>query len=214
MVKKIKSTVIVVCGKVPDWLPKRHADIPIIHIQSYSEMWHEREKRKFKGIGILKGGYGGESGKARRKKDGYYKNTAGDKVTDKNAIEVADYYISWGFYVEFLAERPEEKKGRPDLFVDFKVLVEVKGISSPKANKIANRINEAFNQIEDEWSRYPDDSTKPLGKVIILSRHDSFEIGFHAFCEGYKEATRKGFIRGEVEFWFNGEIYTFEEEEE
>ena len=30
--------------------------------RSYSEMWHEREKRKLSGGIILKGGYGGESG--------------------------------------------------------------------------------------------------------------------------------------------------------
>ena len=159
------------------------------------------------------GGYGGASGRTKDKDDCYY-DSRNKKVTDPNAIEVADYYISWGFYVVFLHERPEEKKGRPDLFVDFEFLVEVKGITSTKPNKIANRINEAFGQIEDEWSRYPEDKPKPPGKVIILSRHDSFEAGFHAFCEGYKEATRKGFIRGEVEFWFHGEIHFFEEEEE
>lgn len=78
----------------------------------------------------------------------------------------------------------------------------------------ANRIDEAFDQIADELARYPDDEPKPPGKVVFLSRHESFEIGFRAFCEGYKEAKRKGFIRGEVEFWFHGEIHTFEEEEE
>ena len=221
MVEKIHPTAIVVCGKVPAWLPKRHPDIKIIHIQSYSEMWHEREKRKLIGrrkptgrTTILKGGYGDASGKARRKKDDCYKDSDDDKVTENNAIEVADYYIDWGMYVVFLHEKPEEKKGRPDLLVDYKFLVEVKGIFSTKANKISNRINEAFGQIEDEWSRYPEDKPKPPGKVIILSRHETFEIGFRAFCEGYKEAKRKGFIRGEVEFWFHGEIHTFEEEEE
>lgn len=129
MIKKIHPTAIVVCGKVPAWLPKRHPDIQIVHIPSYSEMWHARAKRK------LKGGHGGESGKARRKKDGFYKDSHDIKVTDK---------------------------------------------------------------------------PKPPGKVIILSRHASFEVGFRAFCEGYKEATRKGFIRGEVEFWFHGEIHILE----
>ena len=216
MVKKIHPTAIVVCGKVPAWLPKRHPNIQIIHIPSYSEMWHERDKRKLigrrkpTGKMILKGGYGGESGKARRKKDGCYKDSHDDKVTDKNAIEVADYYMSLGMYVVFLHEKPEEG-GRPDLLVDYKFLVEVKGIFSTKANKISNRINEAFGQIEDEWSRYPEEKPKPPGKVIILSRHETFEIGFRAFCEGYKEAKRKGFIRGEVEFWFHGEIHTFED---
>ena len=130
-----------------------------------------------------------------------------NKVTDKNAMEAATFYIEWGMYVKFLPEKAS------DLFVDFKFLVEVKGISSTKPNKIANRINEAFEQIEAELARYPEDKPKPPGKVVILSRHASFEVGFHAFCEGYKEAKRKGFIRGEVEFWFNGEIHTFKEED-
>ena len=107
MVKKIKPTVIVVCGKVPDWLPKRHADIPIIHIQSYSEMWHEREKRKFKGIGILKGGYGGESG---RVKDRCYYDSGGNKVTDKNAIMAAEYYINLGMYVFFFIRKTQQTR--------------------------------------------------------------------------------------------------------
>lgn len=89
MVKKIHPTAIVVCGKVPAWLPKRHPNIRIIHIQSYSEMWHEREKRKLIGrrkpsgiTTILKGGYGGASGKARRKKDGCYFDSHNVKVTE------------------------------------------------------------------------------------------------------------------------------------
>ena len=153
------------------------------------------------------GGYGGLSGKLRRQKEGCYYDTEKNKVTDKNAMEAATFYIEWGMYVKFLPEKAS------DLFVDFKFLVEVKGISSTKPNKIANRINEAFEQIEAELARYPEDKPKPPGKVVILSRHASFEVGFHAFCEGYKEAKRKGFIRGEVEFWFNGEIHTFKEED-
>ena len=44
MVKKIHPTAIVVCGKVPDWLPKKHSDIQIVHISSYSQMWSARRK--------------------------------------------------------------------------------------------------------------------------------------------------------------------------
>ena len=113
--------------------------------------------------------------------------------------------------VEFLPERPPEKS--PDLFVNFEFLAEVKGMFSIKPNKISNAIKEAFEQIADEWARYPDDKPKPPGKAIILSRHDSFEIGFRAFLEGCKEAKRRGYIHGKVEFWFKGEIHIFEEEE-
>ncbi|MBQ7630576.1 MAG: DUF4417 domain-containing protein [Selenomonadaceae bacterium] len=44
MIKKIQPTAIVVCGKVPDWMQKRHPNIQIIHIPSYSEIWQERLK--------------------------------------------------------------------------------------------------------------------------------------------------------------------------
>ena len=125
MIKKIRSSAIVVCGKVPSWLAKRHLDISIIHIQSYSEMWHERKKAKLTGRIILRGGYGGESGKAQRKKDGCYKDSQDDKVTDKNAIIAAEFYLEWGMYVVFLHEKPEEG-GRPDLLVDYEFLAEVK----------------------------------------------------------------------------------------
>ena len=154
------------------------------------------------------GGYGGASG---RKKDKCYRDSDGNKVKDKNAIEVAEYYLEMGLYVEFLPERPPKKS--PDLFVDFDFLAEVKGMLSIKPNKISNAIKEAFEQIADEWARYPDDKPKPPGKAIILSRHDSFEIGFRAFLEGCKDAKRRGYIRGSVEFWFKGEIHIFEEEE-
>ena len=115
MVEKIHPTAIVVCGKVPDWLPKRHADIQIVHIKSFSEMWHEREKRKFIGRMILKGGYGGASGRARRLQDGYYKDSHGFKVTEHRSIIAAEYYLNLGMYVVFLHQ--DEIK-HPDLLVD------------------------------------------------------------------------------------------------
>ena len=135
-------------------------------------------------------------------------DTDGNKVKDKNAIEVAEYYLGMGLYVAFLPERPPEKS--PDLLVDFEFRAEVKGMSSIKPNKISNAIKEAFEQIADEWTRYPDDKPKPLGKAIILSRHDSFEIGFQAFLDGCKDAKRRGYIHGKVEFWFKGEIHILE----
>lgn len=45
MIEKIKPTAIVVCGKCPDWLPKKHSDIQIVQIPSYSQMWHARRKK-------------------------------------------------------------------------------------------------------------------------------------------------------------------------
>ena len=56
------------------------------------------------------------------------------KVTDKNAITVAEYYLSLGMYVIFLCEIRESRENRPDLLVDFKFLVEAKGITFPNPN--------------------------------------------------------------------------------
>ncbi|MBQ7630577.1 MAG: hypothetical protein IJS81_10260 [Selenomonadaceae bacterium] len=54
------------------------------------------------------GGYGGASG---RVKDRCYYDSGGNKVTDKNAIMAAEYYINLGMYVVFL----QENRSRPDL---------------------------------------------------------------------------------------------------
>lgn len=212
MIKKIHPIAIVVCGKVPSWMQNRHPDIQIIHIQSYSEMWHEREKRKLSGGIILKGGYGGESGKSRRKKDGCYYDSGNDKVTDKNAIIAAEFYLEWGMYVVFLHEKPEEG-GRPDLLVDYEFLAEVKGIGSTKAGTISKQIKHASKQVSDELARRSEDEQLP-GKIVIISLHESFEVGFKAVSEGYQEAKRKGQVHFPVEFWFNGEITILKEEEE
>ena len=200
MVKKIHPTAIVVCGKIPAWLPKRHPDIQIVHIPSYSEMWHEREKRKLSGKGILKGGYGGESGRARREEDGFYKDSGSDKVTDHNAIIAAEYYLDFGMYVVFL----HEYYSRPDLLVDFNFLAEVKGIGSDKSGTISKQIKKASRQIENELAHRSQEDQLP-GKIVIISFHESFEIGFKAINEGYQEAKRKNQVHFPVEFWFRGE---------
>ena len=212
MIKKIHPTAIVVCGKMPSWLEKRHPDIQFIHIKSYSEMWNERKKAQLTGRIILRGGYGGESGKARRKTDGCYKDSQDDKVTDKNAIIAAEFYLEWGMYVVFLHEKPEEG-GRPDLLVDYEFLAEVKGIGSTKAGTISKQIKHASKQISDELARRSEDKQLP-GKIVIISLHESFDVGFKAVSEGYQEAKRKGQVHFPVEFWFNGEITILKEEEE
>lgn len=200
MIKKIHPTAIVVCGKVPAWMQKRHPDIQIIHIQSYSEMWHEREKRKLSGGIILKGGYGGESGKSRRKKDGCYYDSGNDKVTDKNTMIAAEYYLDLGMYVVFL----HEYYSRPDLLVDFNFLAEVKGIGSDKSGTISKQIKHASRQIDNELAHRSEDDQLPA-KIIIISLHASFKIGFNAINAGYQEAKRKDQVHFPVEFWFRGE---------
>ena len=149
------------------------------------------------------GGYGGSGGRTKGK---CYYDTGGHKVTDKNAIEVAEHYMNEGKYVAFLQQHPPNKSA--DLSVDG-IHIEVKGMNSTKSNKVRNNIHEAFDQIEAGLARYPPNERRP-GKVIILSRHDSFEDGYKAVREGYQEAKRKGYVKGTVEFWYHGKIYVLE----
>lgn len=150
------------------------------------------------------GGYGGSSG---RTKDKCYYNTDGRKVTDKNAIEAAERYISEGKFVLFLHENPPER--HPDLLVEYKMLVEVKGIFSTNPGQISKQIEKASLQIEAELARYPEEK-RISGKIVIISRHASFEIGYKAVYEGYQEAKRKDQVHFTLEFWFHGEIHIFE----
>lgn len=218
MVAKIHPTAIVVCGKVPDWLEKKFPDIKIVHIPSYSEIWRARElaKRKLTGRIILRGGYGGESGRARRLQDGYYKDSHGEKVTEHSSIIAAEYYIELGMYVVFLHNKQEKDQYRPDLLVDYKFLVEAKALTSLSPSGISKRIRHASEQIEAENSRQPEDKQLP-GKIVLISLHAGFEIGFKAINAGYQEAKRKNQVHFPVEFWFLGEsgmeIRVLEEEE-
>lgn len=150
------------------------------------------------------GGYGGVRGK---KKGRCYYDTGGHKVIDKNAITVAEKYIREGTYVAFLQQKPPAQ--RPDLSVDGKILVEVKGMTSIRPHKVETNIRDGFKQIIAEQSRYPEESRHP-GKVIILSKHDNFNDGYYAAQEGYKMAKKNGFVHGKVEFWYNDKIYELE----
>lgn len=149
------------------------------------------------------GGYGGLSG---RVKDNCYRDTEGiNKIKDKNAITVAEYYMSLGMYVAFYHE---DGNYRPDLSVDLEMVVEVKGISSKNSTRIKENIEHANKQIEAELSKYPEDKRHP-GKIVLLSLHSSFEIGYRAAYEGFQKAKREGVVNLDyaVEFWFNGEIH-------
>lgn len=80
------------------------------------------------------GGYGGASGKT---KDKCYRDTGGNKVKDKNAIEVAEYYIKNGKYVAFLQEKDAQK--RADLSVDGQH-VEVKGLETMNPDSVEKNL--------------------------------------------------------------------------
>lgn len=155
------------------------------------------------------GGYGGESGKERRKKDGCYYDSHNFKVTEKSSVIAAEYYLSLGMYVVFLHKSETDKKGRPDLLVDYELLVEVKGVTSTNPGQISRQIKHANRQIEDEHSKYPEDKRLPA-KIVLISLHESFEVGFRAILAGYQEAKRKNQVHFRTEFWFNGEIRILE----
>ena len=146
------------------------------------------------------GGYGGSSS---RIKEGVYYDTGGKKVTDQNAIMVAEYYINKGVYVAFLQEKSGQK--RADLSVNG-VHVEVKGMTSTSTNKVANNIKEAFEQIAADNKRYPK-STNRDGKVIILSKYTSIKTAYKTVYGGYRKAKSKGYIKGDVEMLHNGKLY-------
>ena len=155
------------------------------------------------------GGYGGASGKKKRMKDGCYYDSHDKKVTEKSSIIAAKYYIDLGMYVVFLHQ---DDVRRPDLLVDYNLLVEVKGVISLNPSQIAKQIKHANSQIESEHSKYPEDKRLPA-KIVLISLHESFEVGFRLINAGYQEAKRKGQVHFQTEFWFNGEIRVLEEEE-
>ena len=132
--------------------------------------------------------------------------TSSKKVTEKSSIIAAEYYVNLGMYVVFLHQ---DDVRRPDLLVDYNLLVEVKGVTSLNPGQISRQIKHANRQIESEHSKYPEDKRLPA-KIVLISLHDSFEVGFKAISEGYKEAKRKGQVHFQTEFWFNGEIRVLE----
>ena len=121
----------------------------------------------------------------------------------------AEFYLEWGMYVVFL----HEYYSRPDLLVDFNFLVEVKGVQSPNPSQVARQIKKASRQIASEHSKYPADKRLPA-KIVLISLHTDFEVGFRVISEVYKEAKRKNQVNFPVEFWLNGEITILKEEEE
>lgn len=148
------------------------------------------------------GGYGAASG---RVKDKCYYDSGNHKVTDKNAIIVAEKYIKEGKYVVFLQEKPNQH--RADLSVDG-VHTEVKGLTSLNSDNIEGKIKDAFIQIHGDDYKYPPEKRRE-GKVILLSNHDksvSKEKIVKAMKKGYEIAKRKGEISGKIEIWVRDEI--------
>lgn len=146
------------------------------------------------------GGYGGRSG---RKKDKVYYDTGGHKVRDQNAIAVGEYYINQGKYVAFLQEKSGQK--RADLSVEG-IHVEVKGMISTNTNKVANNIQEAFQQVEADNEAYPKETHRP-GKVVILSKYPDIKTAYKVVYGGFRKAKTLGYVKGDVELMHKGKMY-------
>lgn len=146
------------------------------------------------------GGYGGQS---TRKKDKAYYDTGGHKVTDANAIAIAEYYIKNGKYVAFLQEKEGQK--RADLSVDG-IHTEVKGMSSLKTNKVANNIKEAFQQVSSDNIKYARETHRD-GKVVILSKYEDIRTAYKTVYGGYRKAKNLGYVQGTVELFHKGKLY-------
>lgn len=149
------------------------------------------------------GGYGGASERTKGKS---YRDTGGHKVTDKNAITVAEHYIAEGKYVAFL--QPKEGQPRADLSVEGQH-VEVKGLSSMNPDTIEGKIKHAFEQIHGDDYRYPAETHRE-GKVVILSKHSKDFSESEVYCvikKGFLSAEHKGYVTGKLELWINGKIY-------
>lgn len=101
---------------------------------------------------------------------------------------------------------------RPDLLVDYKFLVEVKGLNSSNPGQVSKQIKHANSQIEAEHSKYPEDKRLPA-KIVLISLHTDLEVGFRAISEGYKEARRKNQVHFKTELWIGGEIHILGEDE-
>ena len=139
----------------------------------------------------------------------YNREKISEHSSHANSDFAAEFYLSLGMSVVFLHEKPELKEGRPDLLVDYKFLVEVKGIGSTKASTISKQIKHASRQISYELARQTEDK-QYIGKIVIVSLHANFEAGFKAVNDGYQEAKRKDQVHFQTEFWFNGEIHILE----
>ena len=103
----------------------------------------------------------------------------------------------------FLQEKPDQK--RADLSVDG-IHTEVKGMTSTSTNKVANNIQEAFEQVEADNYRYPSETHRD-GQVVILSKYPDIKTAYKAVFGGYRKAKNKGFVKGNVFLMHNGKMY-------
>ncbi len=91
----------------------------------------------------------------------------------------------------------------------YKFFAEVKEVISLNPSQIAKQIRSASEQIEGEHSRHPEEERLPA-KIVLISLHETLELGYRLIYEGYQEAKRKNWVNFNTEFWFKGEIKILE----
>ncbi len=127
-----------------------------------------------------------------------YKDSGGHKVTDQNAIFVAEQYIDQGYEVVFRQRHDPDKSY--DLSIkssddqEFIKNIEVKGVTSNNPSKISTRIEEGFAQFK---------SGSEDTVAIYLPKFKNDHAGQSFAIAGYQEAVRKGVMKGHVEVWFS-----------
>ena len=89
--------------------------------------------------------------------------------------------------------------------VDDGIHIEIKGMSSPKPNKVSNNIKEGFEQVYADNNRYPTETHRE-GKVIILSKYKTAKEAYTTVYAGFRKARSRGYVNGKVELWHNGRI--------
>lgn len=127
-----------------------------------------------------------------------YRDSGGRKVTDPGSVFVAERYIDAG-YESVFRQRHEPQKTY-DLTIktsddsEYVKNIEVKRLTSNNPSVMAKRIGEAFTQ----FSSGREDTV-----AIVLPNLKNNGKGLQFAKDGYSEALRKGFVKGNVEVWFS-----------
>lgn len=127
-----------------------------------------------------------------------YRDSGGNKVTDKGSIFVAERYIDQGYESVFRREHQPNKSY--DLTIKssddstFVKNIEVKRVTSDNPSSIAKNIKKGFTQFKPG----EEDTV-----AIVLPNHRNSETGRKLTQEGFAEAKRKGWVKGKVEVWFS-----------
>ena len=129
-----------------------------------------------------------------------YKDSGGQKVTDKGAIYIGEKYIKDGYETVFRRRHEQDNNDEKSLDLTIKTSndkeivknIEVKTVTTMNTSNVAKNIGKAKDQIVagDTVALYcPNRADTPQNRAFIKA--------------GIEEARRKGNIIGPIEVWFN-----------